>query len=170
MIIIWYFVGHKMIFVILYPAIYFKTSHIPTVKTYVCRSREDDFILHPASNFLCIPHPASILSPIPRPPNLCWTLNFWNHIILILLLKTFYVNFPQVKHAFLCVSSDEAWSYFLLKSSKSFEVHLMVQFKSQGPCLVFLHGNLWCHCIVRDLCVVFRKLSLVGTLDIRLDC
>ena len=33
---------------------------------------------------------------------------FWNHIIIILLFKTFYVNFLQVKHAFLCLSSDEA--------------------------------------------------------------
>ena len=61
------FFGHKMIFVILYPAIDFKTSRIPTVKNCVSRSREDDFIPHPASNFLCIPHPASILSPIPHP-------------------------------------------------------------------------------------------------------
>ena len=61
------FFGHEMIFVILYPAIDFKTSRIPTVKNCVSRSRMDDFIPHPASNFLCIPHPASILSPIPHP-------------------------------------------------------------------------------------------------------
>ena len=46
-----------MIFVILYPAIKFKTSSIPTVKTRVSLSRENDFI----------PHPALILSPIMHP-------------------------------------------------------------------------------------------------------
>ena len=62
-----FFFFHQMTFVILYPAIDFKTSRIPTVENCVSRSREDDFIPHPASNFLCIPHPASILSPIPHP-------------------------------------------------------------------------------------------------------
>ena len=61
------FFDHEMIFVILYPAIDFKTSRIPTVRNCVSRSREDDFIPHPASNFICIPHPATILSPIPHP-------------------------------------------------------------------------------------------------------
>ena len=63
----WCFFCHEMIFVILYPAINFITSRIPTVKNCVSRSREDDFIPRPASNFLCISHPASILSPIPHP-------------------------------------------------------------------------------------------------------
>ena len=74
MIIIRCFFGHEMIFVILYPAIDFKTSRIPTVKNCVSQSREDDLIPHPASNFLCIPHPAWILSPITHPmldPRLC---------------------------------------------------------------------------------------------------
>lgn len=65
------FFGHEMIFVILYPAIDFKTSRIPTVKNYVSRSREDDFIPHPASNFLCIPHPAKpMLDPLLRETHL----------------------------------------------------------------------------------------------------
>lgn len=56
-----------MIFVILYPAIKFKTSSIPTVKTRVSLSRENDFISQPALILSPIMHPA-----IPAKPGFVW--------------------------------------------------------------------------------------------------
>ena len=69
---VFFFFVHEMIFVILYPAIDFKTSRIPTVKNYVSRSREDDFI--PLLIIFVSRIPPGFSVPSRIPPNLCWTL------------------------------------------------------------------------------------------------
>ena len=57
-----------------YPTIDFKTFCIPTVKNCVSRSREDDFIPHPASNSFVSRVPSRFQAPSRTPLSLCWTL------------------------------------------------------------------------------------------------